>query len=69
MKVKSGGQIYMSPSEIPSVCSGCKFHDWDSKDEYSPNWSYCLKGRFFPTKRNNCNLMEPCKTKNKWEMK
>lgn len=45
---------YISLSDKPKCCDSCKHFDWDSKDEYSPSYGYCLKGVFIPVSKQEC---------------
>lgn len=48
--------------KLPEVCKGCRFRDSDSADEYSPNYHFCKKGLFLPTKSNQCKIKDKHKS-------
>lgn len=41
---------------IPEICKSCMNLEFDSQDEYSPNYYFCTKGLFLPTKNNKCKV-------------
>ena len=40
--------------QVPDCCLRCKNLEFDSKDEYSPNYYYCTKGIKIPVKKLSC---------------
>ena len=40
--------------QVPDCCRKCKNLEFDSKDEYSPNYYYCTLGVKMPTKKLTC---------------
>lgn len=46
--------LYISGSSVPDCCWNCKNYEFDSKDEYSPNYYYCKLGIAMPTKKKSC---------------
>jgi hypothetical protein len=45
-------------AQIPDCCHTCRNLDFDSKDEYSPNYYYCTKGIKIPVKKLSCKKRE-----------
>lgn len=43
---------------LPDCCKGCRFHESDAKDEYSPNYHFCTKGVAIPVKKKSCRVKE-----------
>ena len=44
--------------QVPDCCHTCRNLDFDSKDEYSPNYYYCTKGIKIPVKKLSCKKRE-----------
>jgi len=45
-------------TQVPDCCHTCRNLDFDSKDEYSPNYYYCTKGIKIPVKKLSCKRWE-----------
>lgn len=52
--------VYCKSHELPGCCANCKHHDYDSQDEYSPNYHYCNLALILPTK-GSCKKQSPVK--------
>ena len=46
-------------SEFPKCCKGCEYHDFDSRDDYSPSYYYCTMELILPMKKQSCNRRSP----------
>lgn len=45
---------YCEFKQVPRCCNACRNLEFDSKDEYSPNYYFCTKGLFLPVKKQSC---------------
>ena len=50
------GWHYVGVEDVPKCCKGCENLDFDSKDEYSSNYYYCIRGLYLPTKKQTCKI-------------
>jgi len=46
--------MYAGYSDLPDCCKKCGNRDYDSKDEYSPTYNYCVLNLILPTAKNEC---------------
>ena len=44
--------------QLPDCCKGCRFHESEADDEYSPNYHFCTRGVFIPVKKKSCKVKE-----------